>query len=78
MAANATRFCFRTVRTKPLRVSVSLEDAGCCAECLNNADIVRGASVELHRCQHCPEMGRRSALGRSRSSDRVIDTAFER
>lgn len=49
MAAKATRFCFRTVRTKPWTVSVLLADVegGEHEEVsLNSAAIVGGAVVE--------------------------------
>jgi hypothetical protein len=47
-AANATRFCLRTERTKPLRVRVSLVGEVWCEERLNSAAIFDGARVELY------------------------------
>lgn len=62
-AAKATRFCLRTVRTKPFRVSVSPEAGVWCEEGLNRAAIVRGASVELQRGRHNLGEGRKPSSG---------------
>lgn len=58
MAAKATRFCFRTLRTKPLMVRVSPDGAPSCGDVgdkdggLSSAAILVGEKVELQRRRH--------------------------
>jgi hypothetical protein len=58
IAAKATRFCFRTLRTKPLIVRVSPDGAPCCGEVgdkeegLSSAAILVVEKVELQRRRH--------------------------
>ena len=49
MAANATRFCFLTVRTKPLRVRFPPDGRACGGVGLKSEAIVVGELDELHR-----------------------------
>jgi hypothetical protein len=81
MAAKATRFCFRTLRTKPLMVRVSPDGAPCCGDVgdrdgdgeLSSAAILVGEKVELQRRRHghCAcEHGMAVARRRGNSSGR--------
>lgn len=67
MAAKATRFCFRTDRTKPLRVSVSAGAAGEDEVCLKSAAIDGAVGeVELQRVVASNGCGRGCGRGRLR------------
>ena len=70
MAAKAMRFCFRTVRTKPLRARVAPGEGrgelegGWAAEALSRAAMLLGAKVELQRGRKANGAARRGDCSR--------------